>query len=230
MSAHHQGGSGSKGATSLGWLLERAQLPKEASPFVAQATDGASLVQLLLDAGRIPDALRVVATALPPREGVWWAWTAARHASQVGAEAATPAVTEALAATEHWVKNPEDGPRRAAWAASERAGLDTPAGCAAAAPFFAAGSVASPEIAVIPAPPGLYSAMIATAVTLASVAEPDRFDAVAGAFIAQGLEVVRGLGGWERSAELARQYVDAQQVQYEKVMPPPAPAAGAPPS
>ena len=68
--------------------------------------------------------------------------------------------------------------------------------------------------------------MIATAVALASAAEPDRLDAVAGAFLAQGLEVVRGLGGWERSSEMARHHAETQRVAHEKMAAPPRQSAG----
>ncbi|MGQ0648478.1 MAG: DUF6931 family protein [Gemmatimonadaceae bacterium] len=214
--------AGPAGSADLSWLLERAKISDDAQPLIAGIGDGGALVQRLLDAGHVPDALRVLAAALPPREGVWWALTSARHAAQIGGQGGVPpAVTEAIAAAEQWVANPDDGPRRAAWAASAQAGLDTPAGCAAAAPFFANGSVAPPDIAEVPPPPGIYSTLIATAVALAAAADPSRFVALAGAFVAQGLEVVRGLGGWDQSVQLARQHFDAQRVQHEKMANPP---------
>src|SRR5256885_1149294 len=76
---------------ALAWLADRAALDEEARAAVTFALPGAlapgaadpgPLVQGLLDAERPADALRVVACALPPREGVWWAWVSARHAMQ----------------------------------------------------------------------------------------------------------------------------------------------------
>ncbi|HEX6053546.1 MAG TPA: hypothetical protein VFZ21_29960, partial [Gemmatimonadaceae bacterium] len=67
----------------VAWLVERAHIPDDATPLIASATDGASLVQALSTNSRAADALRVIAAALPPREGVWWAWVSARHAAQL---------------------------------------------------------------------------------------------------------------------------------------------------
>lgn len=210
------------------WLVERAPVSKEAQQATAGATDVDALLKLLVDAGHSADALRVVAAALPPREGIWWAWASAKHAAQLAGEpGAAPAVTEALAATEQWIAAPDDRTRRAAWAASERAGMDSPAGCAAAAPFLASGSLAPPEIAPIPPPPGLHTMMIATAALLAAAVDPAHFDALAGAYIAQGLEVVRQVGGWNRSVELARHHYETQREQHAKAT---APSAAAQPA
>jgi hypothetical protein len=200
---------------SIGWLAERAAVPEPAWPLVAGAADGASLVQALLAGGHAGEAVRVMAAALPPREGVWWAWVSARHAAQLGA--ARPEVTDALAAVERWVAHPDEEHRRAAWAASERVGLESPAGCAAAAAFFTGGSVAPPDVSPVPPPPGVHGTLIAAAVALSAAAAPETFDALLGAYVAQGVEIVKRLGGWDQSVALARQHFEAQRVAHERV-------------
>src|SRR5581483_10984656 len=116
-------------APTLGWLVERALLDDDAraavsaiapSALAGGAADPTLVAQALLAAGRAADAIRFVACALPPREGVWWAWVSARHAAQVaaaGGKPTPPAVTEALNAVERWISQPNDDTRRGAWVA-----------------------------------------------------------------------------------------------------------------
>ena len=209
--------------SSVTWLVERARVPDDAKPLVATAADGAALVQTLTSNAMQAEALRVIAAALPPREGVWWAWVSARHASQlgVGGGAPAPAVTAALAAVERWISNPDDDSRRAAWAAGERAGLETAAGCTAAAVFFTSGSVAPAEVAAVPPPAGVDRMLVGNAVALAAATNPAHFEALAGAYVAQGLEVVKQLGGWDKAVALSREHFQAQHDRHVRASAPP---------
>lgn len=238
-------------APLLAWLVERAAVDREACALVrvtdpdalaAGANDPERLARALLAIGRPADALRLIGCALPPREGVWWAWVAARHAAQVAqARAAAPAPPpgaadgaappvpplpptqqelDALAAVERWVAQPTDEHRRQAWAAGQAAGLETPAGSVAAAAYFSTGSLAAPHSPmVVPPPPGAHAAMAAGAVLLAA-AHTDALHLadVAGAFLAQAVAVVRRLGGWEPAAVAARQHFIAQREQHERAV------------
>jgi hypothetical protein len=208
----------------VAWLVERARVPDDAKPLVANAADGAALVQTLTSNAMQAEAMRVIAAALPPREGVWWAWVSARHASQAGATA-TPAVTAALAAVERWISNPDDDSRRAAWAAGERAGLETAAGCTAAAVFFTSGSVAPADVAAVPPPAGVDRMLVGNAVALAAAANPAHFEALAGAYVAQGLEVVKQLGGWDKAVALSREHFQAQHDRHVRASAPPSPSS-----
>ena len=198
---------------SVEWLVERSGLPDDAKPLVATATDGASLVQALAGNGKPVEALRVIAAALPPREGVWWAWVSARHASQLAAadRQPPPAVSAALAAVERWISNPDDDARRAAWSAGERAGLETAVGCTAAAVFLTSGSVAPPDVPPVPPPAGVDRMLVGNAVALAAASDPVHFEALAGAYLAQGLEVVKQLGGWEKAVALSQEHFQTQR-------------------
>jgi len=49
------------------------------------------------------------------------------------------------------------------------------------------------------------------AVGLAVAVHPEHFEALAGAYIAQGLEVVKQLGGWDKAIALSRDHFHAQQ-------------------
>lgn len=211
------------------WLLDRADVSDEGRESAAPATDVDALLLHLTAGGHATDALRVVAAALPPREGIWWAWASASHAARVAPDkAGTEPMIAALAATEQWIAAPDDPKRRAAWAAANAAGTDSPAGCAAAAIFFATGSIAPTEIPPIPPPPGLHATMVGLAAILAAAVDPEHLEALARAYVTQGLEVVKQLGGWSASVEMAKAHFDQQQGEHAKLSAPPAtpPAKG----
>ncbi|HEX4935454.1 MAG TPA: hypothetical protein VFV33_19875 [Gemmatimonadaceae bacterium] len=210
----------------LGWLVKRAPLSEEALGAIGGAADGDSLLSALLSAGHVVDAVRLVASALPPREGVWWAWTAATHAARLApGGSVAPPVAAALAATERWIATPDEAHRRAVWEAAQGAGLDTPAGSAAGAAYLTGGSIAPPELAPIPPPPGIHATLAFSAVVAASAVDLEQFDAVARAFVAQGVEIIRQLGGWESSIAHARSHHDLMLQQHLAVAAPPAPHA-----
>ena len=212
----------------VAWLVERAHLSDDVAPLAAASADGGALVQALVADGKSPEAFRVIAAALPPREGVWWAWVSARHATQLaatGGKAPAP-LAAALAAVEQWIANPDDDRRRAAWAASQAAGLETAAGCVAGAVFFTSGSVAPPDVTPIPPPAGIDGMLTGTAVGLAAAVHAQHFEALAGAYIAQGLEVVKQLGGWDKAITLSRDHFQAQHERHTQTSTPP--TGGAP--
>jgi hypothetical protein len=211
---------------NVAWLVERAALEEETREALGAVADVPALVRALLDLGRPAEALRVTACALPPREGIWWAWVAARHGTQA-AEARrskpTPAAhVAALTATERWVLQPTDAHRRAAWDAAQAAGLDTTAGCVAGAAFFTGGSVTPPHGPNVPPPPGVHVTLAATGVLLAAIAtDASRLGELAGAFAEQGAAVVQRLGGWDAAVAAARRAFETQVAEHAEASKPP---------
>jgi hypothetical protein len=215
---------------SLEWLIVRANLSDDAKAAIAATGRCDAALEALLHANLDVDALRMIAFALPPREGVWWAWTAATHASRLpAAKAMTAELQGALAATEQWIANPDDEHRRAAWKAAQHAGLETSAGSAAAAAYFTGGSVAPADIAPIPPPPAIHAALAFVSVIAASATDSAQFAPMARAFVAQGLTVVKQLGGYETCISHARTHHDAMLEQHKAVAEP-QPAAAPPAS
>lgn len=228
---------------ALSWLVGRAQLDDDAwtavqgvapAALTRGAADPAVLLRGLLDAGLAAEALRVMACALPPREGIWWAFIASRHAMQMvaakpdhdGEGDALATQSDVLGLVERWITQPTDENRRAAWAGAQNAGLETPAGCTAAAVFFAGGSLTPAGSAYVPPPAGVHVTMAATAVLLAAaLASPERMVELADAFTGQGIEIVRQLGSWEASLLGAKRSFDHQT---EAATPQAATSQGAP--
>jgi hypothetical protein len=218
-------------APTLPWLIDRAALDDDGRAVLAAggAGDPDAAARRLVAAGRPADGIRLVAAALPPREGVWWAWVSARHAVQVVGARGTPVpptVSAALAAVERWIAQPTDETRRAAWASADAAGLETPAGSGAAAAYFSGGSIAPESSPAVPPPPGLHTTMIATAVTLAAAADPSTLTLVANAYLDQANEIVKQLGGWDAATAVARRYHEAQRAQHDEFATAGQPASG----
>lgn len=208
------------------WLMHQAAPGEEALALVPQVQALEGLVQAWQRAGHTPEVVRVVAALLPPREGAWWGWVSVRHALQGGAPPATAPMHTAMAAVERWIGQPDDDHRRAAWAAAEGAGMDTPVGMVAAAVFLGTGSVASAGVAPVPPPPGAAPALVAGAILLsAAMVQPAEQAAVLlGAFVAQGLDIVRRLGGWDPALAAAyERHQRAVAAQQAAVAPPSAP-------
>ena len=169
-----------------GALLRDGQPPRE-------------FLNLLVEKALFPDAVRFLAHALPKREAVWWAWVCARRAA--GAEP-PPKIKASLEATEKWIAQPTDDNRRAAMAAAQTAGLDTPAGCAGAAAFFSGGSVAPPNVQAVAPGPHLTGKMVAGAVMLSAVAtEPEKAPEKDKASLDQGLNVADRIKLWEKEGD-----------------------------
>lgn len=204
-------------ASTVAWLVQHAPVSPDAQAAVAGAGDADAMLDTLLQAGHLADALRVMAVALPPREGAWWAWAAASHVAKLAGEGnVPPEAVAALDALARWIGAPDDQTRRAAWAASEKAGMDTAAGCAAAIPFFTAGSIAPADVAVIPPPPAIYTTLVATTVLLASTADMTHFEAMARAYVAQGREIVKQLGGFGPSVQASHAHLESQREQHRR--------------
>jgi hypothetical protein len=150
-------------------------------------------VSLLMEHGHFADAARFVAHALPKREAVWWAWVCARR---MPGPPPSPAAKASLDAAEKWIAQPTEENRRAAMAAAEAAGFDTAAGCASLAAFLSGPSLAPPEAPAVPPGPYESAKVVAGAITLAAVKEPEKAAENFRAFLQQGLDVTARIKLW----------------------------------
>jgi hypothetical protein len=172
-------------------VARAAQLSDAAQAMAAKPGSVSQLATALAEKNLLPDACRLLAFALPKREAVWWACCCIRDAKAIGNAAL------ALEAAEKWVANPQEDQRRAAYAAAEKVGAETPAGCAAFAAFFSGGSLAPPNVAEVPPPDHLTPGAAAGAVMLAAVAgEPAKAEERYKKFLAIGVDVASGKNKW----------------------------------
>jgi len=179
---------------SLPEIIAASELSDEAQALFAGDQTPKEYVELLIERKHYPDAVRLLAHALPKREAVWWAWVSAKR---IAGEDPPPEIRAVLQATEAWIKEPTDRNRRVAMAMAEAADFSTAAGCAGLAAFFSGDSLAPPDVdAVLP---GEYMAAkaIAGSIVLAAVSvEPEKANEKFQGFIEQGMVVADKIQLW----------------------------------
>jgi len=142
-------------------------LDEEATALLKDDHSPAEFLDVLTQNERLPDAIRFLACALPPREAVQWAWQCVR---ELAPPAKKPEPTAALAAIEKWIKEPSDANRRAALEAARKA-EGTAAGLAGAAAFFSEGSMAPPDQPAADPPAGVAGSLAGGSILIAAVAQ-----------------------------------------------------------
>ncbi|MBL6077074.1 hypothetical protein JMJ56_03585 [Belnapia sp. T18] len=181
----------SKLLVALSPLLPRLELDAEGSALLAGLADAEAALARLEGAGRMTEALRLLAHALPKREAVWWACMCARAVPDPAARAED---AQALDAAEAWVRRPDEAARRAAMAAAERAAFRSTEAWAAVGAFWSGGSMSPEGQPVVPPAEHLTGVAIAGAVVLATVrTAPERAPVRYPRFIASARDI--GTGG-----------------------------------
>ena len=207
------------------WLLERAA-PDE--PALVLLNPQHTLEQLYLtwmNSEHVISAIRLIAAVLPTRESIWWAWVSARYATQMDGGKAPSAKDHAtLTAVEQWIVRPDDAARRASWEAGEKSGLDSAIGLVAMAVFLSGTTIAPAHVPPVPPPPGVAMPVVAGAILLSAVSntKPELIPPTLVSFAAQGLEIVKRLGGWDVALQLAYDTHHRQQAEYDQVINAPA--------
>lgn len=150
-------------------ICGRFRLAKPAAAHFRPELLPAEFAATLLARGQHTDAIRFIAHALTPRDGVWWACQCARQSM---GEETTAEETAAISAAELWVTELSDETRRAAFVAANAAGIGTAAGSAALAVFYTGGSLTPPDAP--PVTPAEFAAapLVAGSVILATI-HPD---------------------------------------------------------
>ncbi|WP_373063286.1 DUF6931 family protein [Gemmatimonas sp.] len=208
------------------WLLERAA-PDE--PALALLNPRHTLEQLYvtwMGSEHVVSAIRLIVAVLPVRESIWWAWVSARYATQMeGGKAPSAKEHATLTAVEQWIVRPDDAARRAAWDAGEKSGLDTPVGLVATAVFLSGTTIAPSSVPPVPPPPGVAMPIVSGAILLSAVSNSnaDLIPSTLLSFAAQGLEIVKRLGGWDAALQLSYDTHHRQIAEYEQAINPPSP-------
>ena len=176
----------------------RVKLSDEALDLIQNATDTPSCLTCLMDAKRYADAVRFLAGALPRREAVWWACTAAR----IGLPAeAKPALVAAIDAAEAWVFRPSDETRRLAKDKAEAATLDNPAGWSAMAAFWSGGSISDAGGPAIEPDVTLLPLAVSGAVLFAAVQhDPARAEEQYQVLLTAGIDIAGGGTGRRKAS------------------------------
>ena len=159
----------------------------------AGAASPADYLKRLVSAPALDDAVQFMAFALPKREAVWWACLCARSQVQDGTPA--PALA-ALTAAEAWVYRPTEENRRAAMERAQATQFDSALVWAAVAAFWSGGSLAPPDLPVVPPAPHLSGVAVSGAVTLAAVqTEPALAEQKRKRYIEIAIDIANGGSG-----------------------------------
>jgi hypothetical protein len=132
---------------------------------------------------------------MPAKRAAWWGclclWTVARPQPKAAAEAALRAVVT-------WLLTPTDETRRAAAAAGQAAGANTPAGMLGTAAFLCEGSMSAPKQPEVLPEPHLSGTLASGAVlTVARQAGAAKTAGLLRQFLALAVDVYRGANSWE---------------------------------
>lgn len=210
----------------VSWLMMRAKPEEAALEKVSPSSTLDQLYAVWMEDKQFISAIRLIGAVLPARESIWWAWVSARYATQMpGGKAPSRHEHDALGHVERWIVRPDDVTRRDAWNSANDAGLDTPIGMVGAAVFLSGVSVGPANLPPVPPVPGAIVPLIPGAIIMAAARNSDatKVEPTLIAFAAQGLEVVKRLGGWDAALKTAHDtHVRAEQ-EYARATAPPAP-------
>jgi len=109
------------------------QMPAADEHLLLEDVASALLLTQFIELGLLPEAIRLLSYALPEREAVWWACRCVEHTVPLASLPEEQGA--ALAAAEHWVRQPDNETRLQAHLAAAKAGYRTPAAWAAQAAF-----------------------------------------------------------------------------------------------
>jgi hypothetical protein len=179
-------------------ICARVKLSDEALELIEGAADAPACLRRLMDAKRYADAAHFLAGALPRREAVWWACTAARIALPPEAK---PAIVAALDAAEAWVFRPNEETRRATKGKADAANLDNPAAWSAMAAFWSGGSISDAGGPAIEPDVTLLPLAVSGAVQFAAVQrDPIRADEQYQLLLAAGIDIAGGGTGRRKAS------------------------------
>jgi hypothetical protein len=169
-------------------LCERAKLGEGAKALLNDELTPRQFLELLMRKGLFLDAIRFLAHALPKRGAVGWGCLCVRHS--LGTEDAAK-ISETHVVVERWVSNPVEENRRAAKAAADKEGLESPSSFLALAAFFSGGSIAPANLEPVAPPDHATPQLVAGAVMASAVKDqPEKAPEKYRAFLQKGMALM----------------------------------------
>ena len=167
-------------------------LSDQAAESLARIKAVGQALDLLAKQNLLPDAVQLLAHALPPRKAIWWACQCTREIDLN---------SQPLVAAERWAIQPTEDHRRACQAAYESAGLQTPGAVVALAVFLSGKSLAPPGLPEVPPDPFHAAKAVAGALLMASVIkQPEQSEDKLRHFLSIGDSVASGKDRWAETA------------------------------
>lgn len=164
---------------------EEMEIPGEARALLSPAMLPQAAVRALLDAGQPQEALKLLARLLPKRYVVAWLCQCARGEPLDDEDRAGAALAE------HWVRDPSERNRRAAYEFANAGGYESIGAWMAAAAGWSGGSLAPVEQeAPVPPTPDLTARAAVAAVNLLAAHDVDNFEERRAAFADNALALL----------------------------------------
>lgn len=184
-------------ASTAGELAQHFDLSDESESIAVLDEAPVKVITQLLAKENYHDAVTMLAHALPKREAVWWACLAARKVLDPEEEPDAACI----AATELWVREPNELNRKAAKKLGDSRKKKTAAAWAATAASWCTGNMLDDDSTMVAPPDFLYAHAVAAGITLAAVAAGPKVMASSYQFfVRQGFDLAGG-GSGQLSAE-----------------------------
>lgn len=152
-----------------------------------------SYIGELSTAKKWPDAVKVMARALPPREAVWWACVCARQMKELSSDASQ---ISSLEAAENWVRKPTDENRREAFRLTQESASQSAGSLSALAAAFNEGKLPAPDNQNFNLESSVFPQIIGAVVILAaSEKQGEHFNEQLQCFLASGKDIACGGNG-----------------------------------
>jgi len=177
-------------AATMQAVLPHVGLIGESAALIQSEPDVGVALSRLEAAGFVTEAAKLMAHALPRREGVWWSCMCARHTAP--ADLPEPD-RSAVSAAEEWVRKQTDEIRREAFEQAQQAGFGTAEAWTAVAAFWSGDSMSPVGQPKTPPAPHLTGTAVSGSVVLAAVrTHPERREQRLRRFLASGREIAGG--------------------------------------
>jgi hypothetical protein len=180
-------------ARPLAPILPLLELDAPTATALAELRDAATALEAMLAVGRMPEAVRLIAHALPKREAVWWACMCARA---VPALESNSLDAEALTAAELWVRRPGDEARRACMEVAQKGGFRSAESWAAVGAFWSGGNMSAPGLPEVQPAEHLTGVAVVGAIMMAAMRHhPERAMSRFARFVASARDIAAGGAG-----------------------------------
>ena len=164
---------------------QEMETPEEARLLLSPAMSPHAAVSALIDAGQTQEALKLLARLLPKRYVVAWLCQCARG-EELGDEDRA-----GVALAEHWVRDPGERNRRAAFEFANAGGYDSIGAWMAAAAGWSGGSLApAGQETPVPPSPDLTARAAVAAVNLLAAQDAEDFEGRRAAFASNALALL----------------------------------------
>lgn len=186
-------------AASARAIVDEGELESDSAQLLKESMRPEAFINALIEADRLPDAIKVMARALPVREAVWWACVCTRQMAGLDGDKAQ---SDGVAAAEAWVYDPSDANREKAFEVVKT--HDSTGGgtlCAMAA-AYSAGNVPLGEGQSVDLDTSILPQLLTGAVmTAAAEQQGEAIKARLRLFLSSGEDIARGGNGRITAAE-----------------------------